>query len=357
MTSATIFAGKSVLITGHTGFKGSWLAEWLLKMGASVTGFSLPPPTRPALFEQLGLADRLNHQVGDVRDPSAVARAVQLADPDFVFHLAAQPLVRLSYREPVETWATNVMGTLHLLQALRNRERPCAVVLATTDKVYENREWDYAYREEDALGGYDPYSSSKAAAEIAIAAWRRSFFSKDHPVRIASARAGNVIGGGDWAEDRIVPDAIRALSRGEAIPVRNPHSTRPWQHVLEPLSGYLRLAEKLRESADLPARAFNFGPVHDSNRPVSQLIDEILRHWPGSWINQAEPGAVHEAGKLNLATERAFHVLQWQPRWGFAPTIKHTVDWYRAARAISQPEEFQHLTRNQISEFETANRF
>jgi CDP-glucose 4,6-dehydratase len=332
------FTGRSVLVTGHTGFKGAWLCEWLLLLGARVTGFSLPPPTEPALFEQLQLAPRLTHVTGDVRDLAALRDCVQSARPDFIFHLAAQPLVRQSYREPVETYTTNVLGTVHLLEALRLAARPCVVVCVTTDKCYENREWLHAYREEDALGGYDPYSSSKAAAELVIGAYRRSFFQKDalSGVALASGRAGNVIGGGDWALDRIVPDCMRALDRSEAIAVRNPHATRPWQHVLEPLGGYLTLACALAEaraSAD-PARlaacasAFNFGPHLDSNRNVGALVTELLKHRPGSWLDQSDPEAPHEAGRLNLAIDKAFHLLGWQPVWGFERTIAETVRWY-----------------------------
>jgi CDP-glucose 4,6-dehydratase len=239
-----LYRGKSVFVTGHTGFKGSWLTAWLLELGAHVHGFAQPPPTTPALFDQLGLAARIQHELGDVRHFMAVQRSIAKAQPDFVFHLAAQPLVRRSYEEPLETYATNVLGTAHVLEALRGLQKPCAAVFITTGKCYENREWVHGYREEDPLGGHDPYSSSKAAAEIAIASWRRAFFC-DHPVKIASARAGNAIGGGDWAADRIVPDCIRSLQAGQPIAVRNPKATRPWQHVLEPLSGYLWLAALL----------------------------------------------------------------------------------------------------------------
>ena len=244
-----LYAGKRVLVTGHTGFKGSWLCEWLLGLGAKVTGYSLSPPTQPALFEQLGLAGRLRHIIGDIRDLPGLSRALRKARPDFVFHLAAQPLVRDSYANPVETFAVNLMGTVHVLEALRSVRHPCAAVFITTDKCYENREWAYGYREDDPLGGSDPYSASKGAAELAISSYRRSFFGS-HPVRIASARAGNVIGGGDWAVDRIVPDCMRALEKGKPIPVRNPKATRPWQHVLEPLSGYLWLGACLAGSAE-----------------------------------------------------------------------------------------------------------
>lgn len=343
------FRGKSVLVTGHTGFKGSWLVEWLVLLGAKVTGFALRPDTQPALFDQLQLENRIDHVLGDVRDADAVSLAVRSVQPDFVFHLAAQPLVRRSYREPVMTWETNVTGTLHVLEALRRLEKPCAAVFITTDKVYENREWAFAYREDEPLGGHDPYSSSKAAAEIGIAAWRRSFFTRPHPVKIASARAGNVIGGGDWAQDRIVPDAMRALAAGEKVAVRNPHATRPWQHVLEPLSGYLRLAARLADGDELPGHAFNFGPSLASNRSVARLVDEMLRHWPGTWIDASDPTAVHEAGKLNLAADRAYHHLGWQPRWDFETTVEKTVDWYR--NALEHSADISQLVRAQIQDY------
>ena len=333
-----------MLVTGHTGFKGSWLSLWLLKMGAEVIGLSLPPQTKPALFDQLALDQQLDHHIGDIRDQDLVKRQIQQVKPDLVFHLAAQPLVRLSYQEPVETWETNVMGTIHVLEALKSLDLPCVAVLITTDKCYENREWLYGYREGDPLGGYDPYSSSKAGAELAISAWRRSFFSyPDCPVKIASARAGNVIGGGDWALDRIVPDAMRALQAQQPIPVRNPWATRPWQHVLEPLGGYLLLAQCLYEAlinrdkqrCQQLASAFNFGPSLGSNRSVKDLVTEVLRHWPGTWLDQSDDSAPHEAGLLNLATDKAYHQLGWQPQWDFATTIAKTVNWYR--QSLSEP--------------------
>ena len=357
---AGAFRGQRVLVTGHTGFKGSWLAEWLLGLGAEVTGLALPPPTQPALFDQLALAGRLHHVIGDIRDPAVVRRAVAEVRPAFVFHLAAQPLVRLSYEQPVETYATNVLGTAHVLDAVRLAARPCVVVSVTTDKCYENREWLHSYREEDPMGGYDPYSSSKGAAELVIAAYRRSFFSApDSPVRLASARAGNVIGGGDWALDRIVPDCIRALQRGEAIPVRNKVATRPWQHVLEPLSGYLWLAARLAAAPPAPggaplASAFNFGPALTSNRTVAELVQELLRHWPGRWEDRSDPRAVHEAKLLNLATDKAHHLLGWQPVWAFAETIAQTAAWYR--QTGSDPASAAALTKRQIAAYTTEAR-
>ena len=361
-TFGGLYRGKRVLVTGHTGFKGAWLAEWLLDLGAEVTGLALPPPTTPSLFDQLDLARRLGprHITGDIRDAALVRETVAAAQPDFIFHLAAQSLVRPSYREPVETFDTNIMGTAHVLDAARlaaSSQRPCAIVAVTTDKCYENKEWLHAYREEDPMGGHDPYSASKGAAELVIAACRRSFFSApDSPVRLASARAGNVIGGGDWALDRIVPDCIRALRRGEAIPVRNKTATRPWQHVLEPLSGYLWLGAAL--SGQLAARfpfptatyasAFNFGPALASNRTVAGLVAEILKHWPGRWEDRSDPNAPHEASLLNLATDKAHHTLRWQPVWGFDDTVLLTTIWYQAVleNAAAAP-----LTRQQIAEY------
>lgn len=329
MTS--FWQGRPVFLTGHTGFKGAWLTLWLTSLGAKVTGYALAPEDG-ALFSAVHLAEDITHHVADIRDADTLAARMAEAKPDVVFHLAAQPLVRRSYREPVETWNTNVMGTIHVLEAMRALEHPCTGVMITTDKVYENREWCHAYREVDALGGRDPYSSSKAGAEIAIASWRSSFMPPDGRLRVASARAGNVIGGGDWAEDRIVPDCMRALQAGRPLRLRNPHARRPWQHVLEPLGGYLLLAERLFQAAsgaDL-ASAFNFGPPTASNRTVAELAAEIFKNWPGHAEHAAEAGAPHEASELNLAIDKAFHRLGWSPRWDFARTVRETVRWYRA---------------------------
>ncbi len=345
-----IFAGKRVLVTGHTGFKGSWLCEWLLALGADVTGLALPPPTSPALFDQLGLGGRVRDRRGDVRDLATVRAAVDAARPEFVFHLAAQPLVRLSYAQPVETYATNIMGTVHVLEAVRLAGLACSVVVVTTDKCYENTERAHAYREDEPMGGHDPYSSSKGATELVVSAYRRSYFSApDSPVRLASARAGNVIGGGDWALDRIVPDCIRSLQRGEAIPVRNRHATRPWQHVLEPLGGYLWLAARLATDRKL-ATAFNFGPTPAATQPVGALVAEVLKHWPGQAEDRTDPKAVHEATLLSLAIDKAQRELGWKPVWEFAPTIAHTVAWYRAV--ASDPTAASALTRRQIAAYE-----
>lgn len=349
------YQGKRVLVTGHTGFKGSWLCEWLIALGADVTGFALPPATNPALFDQLGLSVRMHHIIGDVRDLQALRRVVEELRPEFVFHLAAQPLVRLSYEQPVETYATNVMGTVNVLEAIRLSRCACAVVVVTTDKCYENKEWLHSYREEDPLGGYDPYSSSKGAAELVTASYRRSYFSgSDSVVRLATARAGNVIGGGDWAVDRIVPDCVRALHRNEPIPVRNKVATRPWQHVLEPLSGYLWLGACLSNSQLSPfssqlTSAFNFGPALDSNRTVAELVQEILKHWPGRWEDRSDPKAVHEAKLLNLATDKAHHLLQWRATWDFATAIAQTTRWYQ--ESYTQSTDIAEFTRRQIAAY------
>lgn len=324
--------GKHVLVTGHTGFKGSWLSLWLLHLGAHVTGFALPPDTTPSLFDQLGLAGEMDHRIGDIRDPDLVAGLISEVRPDAVFHLAAQSLVLNSYREPIYTWQANVMGTIHLLEALRALNKPCAAVLITTDKVYENREWEYGYRECDALGGYDPYSSSKAAAEIAISCWRRSFLNGISGVKIASARAGNVIGGGDWAENRIVPDMVRALSDKRTLKVRNANAIRPWQHVLEPLGGYMLLAQRLFESDKKSYQdAFNFGPMPDAERSVHDLVEEALRHWPGTWEDGSDPDMPHEAGRLALNIDHARSRLGWEPRWDFERAVAETIVWYRSS--------------------------
>ena len=339
MRDPAFWRGRRVLLTGHTGFKGAWLLLWLQELGAQVWCYALEAEPAPNLFRQLAAerptqAHAWHHQQDDLAELAALKELVAICQPEVVLHLAAQPLVRRSYADPIGTWATNVQGSLNLLEALKPLQHPCAVVMVTTDKVYQNREWAYGYREPDRLGGHDPYSASKAAAELAIASWRDSFCgtaSYQTPnLRIATARAGNVIGGGDWAADRIVPDAMRALAAGGPIAVRNPAATRPWQHVLEPLDGYLRLAEALATDPDPPCEPFNFGPQLESNRPVRELITTMLSHWPGEWLDQSDPNAPHEAGLLHLQIDKAHHRLGWQPRWDYATTIGRTVGWYRA---------------------------
>jgi CDP-glucose 4,6-dehydratase len=341
MFNPAFWAGRRVLLTGHTGFKGSWLTLWLSRLGAQVWGYALPPEGHRSLFDELALEKQsvqLHHRLGDLRDPESLRRVAAEAQPEVVFHLAAQPLVRRSYRDPLGTWAANVQGSLHLLEALKPLRHACAVVMVTTDKVYANREWDYGYREEDRLGGNDPYSASKAAAELAIASWRASFCGpgahQTSHLAIATARAGNVIGGGDWAEDRIVPDTMRALAAGEPIYVRSPQATRPWQHVLEPLGGYLLLAERLAAAGGgaghAYASAFNFGPALEANRSVQELVEAALQHWPGDWQDLSNPDAPHEAGRLHLQIDKAHHQLGWRPRWDFPTTVARTVGWYQA---------------------------
>lgn len=357
MNLSRAFEGKRVWLSGHTGFKGSWLSEWLLQLGAVVHGYALAPETAPALFDQLELAGRLEHEVADIRNHEDVKKSLRDFRPDFVIHMAAQPLVRRSYAIPVETYETNVMGTIHVLEALRGLSTNCSALIVTTDKCYENHESGRAYEETDPLGGHDPYSSSKAMAEIATAAYRNSYF-QNGPVRIASARAGNVIGGGDWAEDRIVPDAMRALDQGDVIAVRNPKAVRPWQHVLEPLSGYLTLAALIAAeqtthnhqptTAEL-CSAYNFGPGPDANRTVADLVTEILKNRSGSWKDQSDPSSLYEATLLKLSIDKANRMLGWKPRWNFEETIRRTVSWYdHVHRHAITPLE---ITRQQISQY------
>ncbi len=351
MTREGFWAQQRVLITGHTGFKGCWLALRLKMLGAEVHGLALEPDTSPALFHRIGLAREMSSRKLDIRDLDALTKSVREIRPGIVFHLAAQSLVRRSYAQPIDTWATNVMGTAHVLLSVADLGSPCIVVAVTTDKVYANREWVHPYREADRLGGHDPYSASKAASELLIESWRKSFLAGTN-VRLAVARAGNVIGGGDWAEDRIVPDIVRALSRGAPIQVRNPAATRPWQHVLDPLDGYLTLAEALTRSDDPTIQgAFNFGPDADATRTVRMLVEEVLKHWPGRWEHIGADGAPHEAGLLSLATDKARHVLGWRPRWGFEQAIRETVEWYRHVERGAEPLK---LCREQIARYAEA---
>ncbi len=320
--------GIRVLVTGHTGFKGAWLCEWLLQAGARVSGLALPPESRDALFFTLGLQERLDHAVCDIRTPAEVYAAVQRADPEIIFHMAAQALVRRSYREPLVTWQTNVDGTLNVLEAARMLARPITVVAVTTDKVYRNREWEFAYREDDELGGHDPYSGSKAACEIAVASWRASFGSRAG-VTVVTARAGNVLGGGDISEDRIIPDCFRAWRRGEVVQLRQPGATRPWQHVLEPLSGYMALAAHAR-TAHTAIDACNFGPGAEGQRTVETLVRAMAafdssRRWTATGTARE-----HEARYLSLSIDRARKILGWTPRLTFEETVAWTNEGYIA---------------------------
>jgi CDP-glucose 4,6-dehydratase len=327
------YAGRRVLVTGHTGFKGGWLALWLKQLGAEVHGFSLPAPSHPNFHEILAATAFAGQTTGDIRHADALAAAVKSVRPDVIFHLAAQALVRRSYADPVETFTTNTVGTMNLLEAVRQHRAPCAVIVVTSDKCYENRGWDFGYREPDPLGGDDVYSMSKAAAELVVHAWRKSFFQVSPDLGpVATVRGGNVIGGGDYADDRIVPDCVRALLAQRPIGVRNPRATRPWQHVLDCLSGYLWLGARLAARRDEAALAgpFNFGPDAKSNQPVSALVAEFLRHWPGEWRDSSNPHAPHEAAFLHLATDKAARRLSWFPTWDFPEAVKQTALWYRA---------------------------
>lgn len=325
------YSEKRILVTGHTGFKGAWLTAWLHHLGAHVFGLALPPESSDWLFVQAGLADLCDHVEGDMRDAGTVFERVRAVQPDMVFHLAAQPLVRESYQTPVETAATNIMGSVHVMEALRQLGKPCAVVMVTSDKCYENREQNHGYREDEPMGGHDVYSASKGCTELMIASYRRSFFPSDGPVKLASARAGNVIGPGDWAADRIVPDAMRAFERGESLVVRNPQAVRPWQHVLEPLAGYLRLGECLMsESGGNFAEGWNFGPEPESARTVSDVADAMVADWPGArWEAPPRVGEPHEATLLQLDIGKAKRRLDWHPAWDFAETVARTVRGYR----------------------------
>ncbi len=351
------YAGRRVFLTGHTGFKGGWLALWLAGLGARVTGYALAPDTSPALFTLAGVADVLaaDHR-GDIRDGTAVSRALTAAAPEVVFHLAAQPLVRRSYREPLETWSTNVMGTATLLEAVRTCPSVKAVVVVSSDKCYDNREWVWPYRECDALGGHDPYSASKAATELVAASYRRSFFAAAGPL-LASARAGNVIGGGDFAPDRLIPDAARAVAAGGLLTIRSPQATRPWQHVLEPLHGYLLLAARLLDGDRAAADAFNFGPDGTDTVPVATVLAGLRAHWPAlAWQVEQDPAAVHEAGTLALDSTKARRLLRWAPVWPLAKGLAHTAAWYAAWQGGCDHDtpDLAALTRAHIKAFEGA---
>ena len=322
---------RRVLVTGHTGFKGGWLSLWLAGRGACVHGYALDPPTEPSFFAACGLADHLAGDTrGDVRDEPALARCLAEARPEVVFHLAAQPLVRRSYREPLETFDVNVMGTARLLEAVRGCDAVRAVVVITTDKVYENREWDWAYREAEPLGGADPYSASKACTELVCDAYRRSFLAAAG-VRLATARAGNVIGGGDWAADRLVPDFLRAADSGATLAIRSPRAIRPWQHVLEPVAGYALLAERLLEG-DRFAESWNFGPAEADARPVGWIVDRLCELVPGARWRRDGDDHPHEAGTLRLDSAKARHRLGWRPRWDLDEALVRTVEWHLAWR-------------------------
>jgi CDP-glucose 4,6-dehydratase len=342
--------GKRVFLTGHTGFKGGWLALWLARLGAEVRGYSLAPCTTPNLFAEARIGALVDDRRGDIRDAAPLTKALQDFAPEAVFHLAAQPLVRLSYADPITTYETNVIGTARVLEAVRQTPSVRAVVSVTTDKCYENREWLWGYRETDPLGGYDPYSSSKACAEIVSAAYRQSFLAQAD-VQLATGRAGNVIGGGDWSADRLLPDLVRGFLSGAPVAIRRPHAIRPWQHVIEPVAGYLRLAEHLLgEDGKRYATAFNFGPADDDARTVGWIADRMVKTWGAgaSWFQDGDPG-VHEAGFLKLDASRARAELGWAPRLNLGTTLDWLVQWYKAQ---AEGEDMQTFTLQQIAQYE-----
>lgn len=323
--------GKRVFLTGHTGFKGSWLSLWLQSLGAIVKGYALAPPTAPALFDVARVGGGLDSELADIRDLETLRASMARFRPDIVLHMAAQPLVRLSYREPVETYATNVMGTVHVLESARAIPSVRCIVNVTTDKCYENREWVWGYREDEPMGGFDPYSNSKGCAELVTTAYRRSFFAAPQGPALSSARAGNVIGGGDWAVDRLIPDILSAFEQGQPVIIRNPYATRPWQHVLEPLSGYLALAERLWSEGQAFAEGWNFGPREDEARPVQWIVEQMVEQWGrgARWQLDGE-NHPHEAGYLKLDCSKARARLNWSPTWDLASSLQRIVDWHQA---------------------------
>ena len=330
----TAYRGRRVLVTGHTGFKGSWLCLWLRALGAEVTGLALDPPSEPSHWGLLKLPIT-DHRI-DIRDEAAVRRVFAAERPEIVFHLAAQPLVRRSYREPVTTWATNVMGTAHVLEAARHTPEVCAVVVVTTDKCYENREWPWPYRERDRLGGHDAYSASKAGAELVAASYRTALLRQPSAPLLATARGGNVIGGGDWSEDRLIPDLVRSVAAGEPLVIRSPRATRPWQHVLDCLSGYLLLGQRLLAGDATCADAWNFGPDGEGNRTVEQVLQHLARTWPQLRWQLASSPQPHEAGLLQLDSAKAKMHLGWRPVWDLEKAIHHTANWYRQLLEVGE---------------------
>ena len=352
----TVFwRGKRVFMTGHTGFKGSWLSLWLQQLGVELTGYALNPPTNPSLFEVANVGQGMRSIIADIRDAEALAEAMREAKPDIVIHMAAQPLVRYSYQFPMETYATNVMGTVHLLEALRQTDTVRAVVNVTSDKCYENKEWHWGYRENEPMGGYDPYSSSKGCAELVTAAYRDSYFNpanhSEHGVAIATGRAGNVIGGGDWAQDRLIPDMLRAIEGGKPIKIRSPHAIRPWQHVLEPLSGYLILAEKLCTEGAAYAEGWNFGPADTDAKSVQWIVEQLIAQWGAgaSWQLDEDPQP-HEAHYLKLDCAKARTKLGWHPRWQLTCTLASIVAWHKAQLDGTDMKAF---TLNQVKQYES----
>lgn len=347
MVDASFWQGKRVYLTGHTGFKGSWLSLWLQEMGAIVKGYALTPPTTPSLFEEARVAEKIESQIGDIRDFETLKSSMVGFNPDILIHMAAQPLVRLSYKEPLETYDTNVMGTAKVLEAARSCSNLKSIVSVTTDKCYENKEWVWGYREDEPMGGYDPYSSSKGCSELVTSAYRLSFM-QEQGIGLASARAGNVIGGGDWADDRLIPDILRAFEKKQPVVIRNPTSTRPWQHVLEPLSGYLVLAQKLYETPEGYAEGWNFGPYEDDAKPVDWILNHMVANWPGARWELDKNAQPHEAGYLKLDVSKAKARLHWHPTWRLEHTLAKIIKWHQA---WLNKEDIQKVCLQEINEF------
>ncbi len=329
MVNTVFWKSKKVFLTGHTGFKGSWLSLWLESMGAIVKGYSLEPNTTPNLFTKASVGENMESEIGDIRDLKRISKSMFDFNPDVLIHMAAQPLVRLSYQEPVNTYTTNVIGTVNVLEAARSCTNLKAIVSVTTDKCYENNEWDWGYRENEPMGGHDPYSSSKGCAELVTSAYRRSFFSTKDTASLASARAGNVIGGGDWSDDRLIPDILKAFEKSESVIIRNPLSTRPWQHVLEPLSGYLVLAQELYVNDSKFAEGWNFGPKDEGCKPVNWILDKMTSQWGnGATWELDKAYSPHEAGFLKLDCSKATNRLKWQPKWSLEETLNLIIEWH-----------------------------
>jgi CDP-glucose 4,6-dehydratase len=343
------FKEKSVLITGHTGFKGSWMTYLLTKYGANVTGFALEPNTTPNLFDDLNLSSKCKSIIGDINDTALVQKVVDATQPDFIFHMAAQPLVRYSYRNPIETFSTNVMGTANLLDACKQLTKKCCVVCVTTDKVYANHEWVYPYRETDRLGGHDPYSASKAASELVIDSYRKSFFTNTN-IFVASARAGNVIGGGDWSEDRLIPDIVRSVQKNEVVVLRNPNAVRPWQHVLDPIFGYLLLAKTIDEKSTSYCEAYNFGPRNDEAKTVFEVCETVMTQLSSGKVEIEDQTLhrPHEAGLLTLDISKSLNNLGWKPVWNADLALKRTAAWYKN---FLKSESVSTLMENDINQF------
>jgi CDP-glucose 4,6-dehydratase len=349
MSFNNVFKNKNVLVTGHTGFKGSWLTLWLKHLGANICGIALDPKTQPSNFESINLSNQIKDLRIDILNLKKLESAIINFKPDFIFHLAAQAIVKESYEDPVNTWKTNLIGTINIMEALRKSQKKCTAILVTSDKCYKNKEWLWGYRENDELGGIDPYSASKAATEIAINSYIKSFFKASNLVSICSVRAGNVIGGGDWSANRLLPDCIKSWSKNETVILRSPQSTRPWQHVLEPLSGYLSLATELNTNNQLNGESFNFGPIDTEQHTVINVVNEISQYWDKVKWEVDEKSEIYESQLLRLNCDKAFNYIKWTPVMNFKETIKFTSEWYQ--KFYNDPKNMREFSINQIKEF------